>query len=218
MKRGFPVILFVLLSGTLAVHGQFIESMGLKAGISLANQSYRFTPIDYTLETKPVTGPGIAVFMEAFRREHLSFQIDLAFTAKGSKTTTQSVTVNHLDNNRIIVNEGDLKVSNFYYLSLSPMARYRIDKERIIPYAVLGPRLDFLLKYQTGSDYPLEQQNRFILGLSGGVGVEFNLNKLGIFTEVQYQPDLSPVTSRDPLHVNNNILLITLGVRYLNLR
>lgn len=81
---------------------------------------------------------------------------------------------------------------------------------------MLGPRLDFLLKYESGSDYPLEEQNTFILGLTGGVGVEFRLDKLGVFTEIIYQPDISPVTGKDPLLINNNILSITLGVRYLN--
>jgi hypothetical protein len=218
MKRIIPVIIFALLSGSLAVEAQFAGSMGLKAGISLANQTYRFTPIDYTLETDPVSGPGIALFIEAFRQERLSFQMDLAFAAKGSKSTTQSITVKHLDNDRITVNEGDLQVSNFYYLSLSPLARYRFDKEGLSPYFVLGPRLDFLLKYKTDSEYPLEEQNSIILGLSAGVGLEFNLNNLGLFIEVQYQPDLSPVTSKAPLKVKNNMLLFTLGIRYLNLQ
>ena len=216
MKRLFPVILFALIIGTMDVHCQFIESVGLKAGISLSNQSYRFTPLDYSLETDLIIGPGIAVFMESFSKEHLSFQLDLEYAAKGSKTNTQSITVNHLENDRIIVNKGDLTVSKFHYISLSPMARYRIGNESIKPYALLGPRLDFLMKYKTDSDYPLEEQNSIILGLSGGVGVEFNLNILGVFLEVQFQPDLSPVTNQDPLLINNNILFFTLGIRYLN--
>lgn len=129
---------------------------------------------------------------------HLSFQSDLAFVVKGSKTTTQSVTVNHLDNDRIVVNRGDLHVSKFSYLSLCPMVRYRIDLKRMTPYAMLGPRLDLLLKYKTDSDYPLEEQNKIIFGLSGGVGAEINLNNLGFLIEAQYQPDISPVTNRDP--------------------
>jgi hypothetical protein len=215
MKRVIPVIIFAFLSATLTVDGQFVGSVGLKAGISLANQSQQITPIDYTLETKPVIGPCISIFMEVFRGKRFSFQSDLAFVTKGSKTTTQSVTVNHLDNDNIVVNEGDLKVSKFYYLCLSPMARYRIDLERITPYAMLGPRVDFLLKYETDSDYPLDEQNSIILGLTGGVGVEFNLNELGIFIEFQYQTDAMPITGNDPLLINNNIFLFTLGIRYL---
>lgn len=218
MKRLIPVIIIILLSATLTVEGQFIKSVGLKAGISLANQSYKFTPIDYTLRTDPVIGPAAGIFIEAFGGKHFSFQTDLAFVTKGSKTTTQSITVNHLDNDNILVNEGDLKVSTFYYLSVSPMARYRIDMESITPYAMLGPRVDFLLKYKTDSDYPLEEQNKVIPGLTGGLGVEFTLNELGIFIELQYQSDLMPVFGKDPLLINNNIFLFTLGIRYLKIK
>jgi len=216
MKRALPAIAIIILSAAMTVEGQFMGNVGLKAGVSLANQDYKITPIDYVLETDPVIGPGIAIFIEAFRGKRFSFQSDLAFVTKGSKTTTQSVTVNHLDNDNIVVNEGDPKVSKFYYLCLSPMARYRIDLERITPYALLGLRVDFLLKYKTDSDYPLEEKNKVIPGLTGGLGVEYNLNGLGIFIEFQYQTDAMPVTGIDPLLINNNIFLFTLGIRYLN--
>jgi hypothetical protein len=216
MKRMVPFILLLLFFDTLTLEGQFIGSAGLKAGVSLANQSHQITPIDYRLKTDPVAGPGIAIFMEAFRGNRFSFQADLAFVTKGSKTTTQSVTVKHLENDRIIVNEGDEKVSRFYYLCLSPMARYRMDLKHITPYAILGPRVDFLLAYRTDSDYPLEEQNKIIPGLTGGLGAELNLNGLGIFLELQYQSDIMPVTGKDPLLINNNIFLVTLGIRYLN--
>lgn len=218
MKRIIPAIIFVLLSITHAVDGQFINSMGLKVGISLADQTYIFTPIDYTLKTDPVIGPSAGIFLEAFRGKHFSFQSDLTFVTKGSKTTTESITVNHLENDRIIVNEGNLKISRFYYLCLSPMARYRMDLDHITLYVLLGPRVDFLVKYKTDSDYPLEEQNKVIPGLTGGLGTEFNLNTLYIFIEVQYQSDIMPVTGIDPLLVNNKILLFTLGIRYLNVK
>jgi hypothetical protein len=206
----------VLLSGPTAVQSQFLQGMGLKAGLSLADQRYRFTPIDYTLETDPVAGPSAALFIETFRHEHLSVQMDLSFAVKGSKTTTRSVTVNHLDNDRIEVNKGDLRTSRHTYLSVSPMARYRMNREGMNPYFLLGPRLDYLLTYRTDSDYPLEEQNSIVLGLSGGMGVELDLQKLGVFLEVQYQPDLSHVSSREPLRITNNLFFIALGVRVRN--
>ena len=70
--------------------------------------------------------------------------------------------------------------------------------------------------YKTDSDYPLEEQRKVIPGLTGGVGVEYNLNGLGIFIEFQYQTDAMPVTGKDPLLINNNIFLFTLGIKYLN--
>jgi len=41
--------------------------VGIKAGISLANQDFQITSIDYTLKTDPVIGPAAGIFLEAFR-------------------------------------------------------------------------------------------------------------------------------------------------------
>ena len=216
MNRTAISILILLFTGSLATNGQFIGSLGAKAGLTLANQSHQFTPIDYTMETESIIGPVAGIFMEVFRKKHLSFQLDLAYVAKGSKTTTESITVNHLENDRISVNQGDLTVSNFNYLVASPMVRFRFDKRQISPYLMLGPRFDYLLNYKTDSDHPLEEQNSFLLGIHGGAGVEYILRNLGIFIEVQYQSDLQPVTTQDPILINNNVLLFNLGIRYHN--
>ena len=215
MKRSLIVIFFAGLAATLSVDGQVLGSIGGKAGVSIANQNHQITPLDYTLDTESIVGPGFAFFLEAFRGRQFSFQTDLAFTTKGSKTSIHSVTVNHLENDRIYANRGDVRVSRFYYLSLSPMARYRIELDRITPYVLLGLRVDFLLKYDTDSDYPLEDQNAVIPGLTGGLGLEYSLYDMALFLEFQYQSDAMPVTGRDPLLINNNVFLFTLGVRYL---
>ena len=215
MKRSSVLIVIFLWAGSLALPGQGIAGLGVKAGISLANQNYRFTPIDYTMETEPVWGPAVAIFVEAFSGDHFSFQGDISYALKGCSSSTRSVTVNHMDQDRVIVNEGEVSKSTFRYLSFAPMVRYRIGQGSLVPYFLLGPRVDVLLKYQTSFEYPLAVQNSIIIGLSCGAGLEFRLQQAGLFTELQYLPDLSPVTGEDPLRVTNNIVSITLGVRYL---
>ena len=208
-------IALLLSAVSLVLYGQVPSSFGLKGGISLANQSYRFTPIDYEFETEPLTGAVVTLFVETFKGDRFSFQLDVGYAVKGSSTTIQLVSVNHLDNDRITVNEGDASVSKFTYLTVVPMARYRFGLEELTPYFLLGPRVDFLLKYKSESEYPLEDQNGTILGLTCGAGLEFNLQNLGLFAELQYLPDLSPVTNEAPLLINNNMLSITLGVRWI---
>ena len=181
----------------------------------MANQSYRFTPIDYEIETEPLIGPSLALFVEAFKGDRFSFQLDLGYVVKGSSTTTQSISVNNLDNDRITIHEGDASVSKFTYMTVVPLVRYRFGLERLTPYVLLGPRIDFLLKYESDSEYPLEDQNGTILGLTFGAGLEFNFQNLGLFAELQYLPDLSPVTNEAPLLINNNMLSLTLGVRWI---
>jgi hypothetical protein len=214
MKRRLLIIALILWTGLQILHGQFLSSYGLKAGISVADQTYRLEPIDLKLNTEAVLGPGFSVFMEAFRGNHFSLQVDLSYFLKGSKTSTQSVTVDHLHQDRIVVNEGEMKTSTFSYLSISPLARYRIGRGSLQPYFLLGPRVDILLKYQTDSDYPLEEQNNVIPGLTFGTGLEYGMNKVGVFAEFQFQGDIMPVTGQDPLLVNNHMFSLTLGIRW----
>jgi len=216
MNRLAISILILLFAGTLVINGQFMRSMGVKAGVTMAIQRHHFTPIDYTMKTEPIIGPTAGIFMELFRKKRLSFQLDLAYVAKGSKTNTESITVNHLENDRIVENQGDLTVSNFNYLVASPMARFRFDLNKVSPYLMLGPRFDYLLKYKTDSDFPLDEQNSFLLGINFSAGVEYSLGNLGIFGEIQYQADMQPVTGKDPLLINNFALLFNLGIRYLS--
>jgi len=214
MKRRLLIIASILLAASNTVCSQFPASAGVKAGISVANQSYKFTPIDYTMATEPVWGPAVSIFMEAFRGKHFSFQADLSFARKGSSTSVESITVNHLDNDRVSVTEGETTTSAFNYLSLSPMARYRPGQGSVRGYFLLGPRMDILLKYNSDSDYPLEDQNAIILGLTLGAGLEYSLQKMALFTELQYQGDFYPVCGVDPLLVNNHMISLTLGIRY----
>jgi hypothetical protein len=214
MKRKLVSMLVILWAGVSLIHGQFPSAIGVKAGISVADQTYRFEPIDHKMETDVVIGPTFSFFMEALRGDHFSLQVDLSYFLKGSKTSTHSVTVDHLNNDRIIVNEGEESTSTFSYLSVAPMARYRLGQGSLQAYFLLGPRLDILLKYQSDSQYPLEDQNRIIPGLTLGTGLEYALNAMGLFTELQYQGDIIPVTGREPLLVNNHFLSLTLGIRW----
>jgi len=215
MKRNLVTIAMIVWAGLLALYGQFPSSFGAKAGISVANQTYKLTPIDYELETEPVVGPTFSLFVEAFRGNHFSFQTDLSYFVKGSKSNTQSITVDHMNNDQIIVNEGDMSTSTFRYLSIAPMARYRMGQGSMQPYFLLGPRVDILLKYKSDSEYPLDDQNQIIPGLTIGAGLEYKLQRMGLFAELQYQGDLIPVTGQDPLLINNHLISFTLGVRKL---
>ena len=208
----YPVWLLLIASAPL-VKAQTPASYGMKVGVSVANQSWKYTNLDYTLDTEPDGGLAAAFFVEVFKGEHFSFQLDLAYLEKGSTTTTESITINHLDNNSLEVNEGDVKTSDFSYISISALARYRFDLEHLIPYFLLGPRLDFLVNYVSDSEYPLGDQNGTILGLTLGTGLEYQLKQFQLFAEIQFQPDLSPVTNEEPLLINNNALSLTIGIR-----
>ena len=214
MRWRWTAIGLICILGSQLANAQFISSFGVKGGVALSNQSYKITPINYLLDTDPILSPSLVFFAEAFQGDHFTLQTDFAFACRGSSRTTESITVDHQNSNQLIVNEGDKVTSRHRYLAISPMLRARTNNGGVDAYALLGPRVDFLLYYSTDSDYPLEEQNNVILGFTMGVGVSFPMKQNVLFTEIQFQPDLSPLTNQEPLLVNNNSLVLTLGYRW----
>jgi hypothetical protein len=214
MRWRWTTIGLIWILGSQLVNAQFISSLGLRGGVALSNQSYRISAIDYTMDTDPILSPSLVFFAEAFQGDHFTLQTDFAFACRGSATSTRSITVDHLNSDRVIVNEGEKVTSRHRYLAISPMLRARTNNGGLEAYALVGPRLDFLLYYSTDSEYPLENQNNVILGLTMGVGMEIPLKQNMFLVEIQFQPDLSPLTNEDPLLVNNNSLVLTVGYRW----
>jgi hypothetical protein len=213
MNRKYDTLSLILLTCSALASGQFPSGFGLKAGMAVANQSWRISEPDYTFDTEALITPTVVLFLEALKGEHFSFQLDAAYVVKGSASHIESVSVRHLEGDVLQENTGKETRSRFTYISLSPMARYRFDLGRLLPYLLLGPRMDILLDYSTDSEYPLESWKGYAVGLTAGAGLEYSFRKMHVFTEVQYQPDLSPVTNREPLLINNNVLGFMLGLR-----
>lgn len=204
----------IWLLATQDLRAQFIAGFGVKGGLALSNQSYKITPLDYTLDTKAILSPSFGFFIESFSGDHFTMQTDFSFACRGSATYTESITVDHTSSNQIIVNEGEKVTSRHRYLSIAPMLRARTNNGGVEVYALFGPRLDILLYYSTDSKYPLEDQNSLILGFNLGVGVDIPVKQNKFFAELQLQADLSPVTNTDPLLINNNSLVLILGYRW----
>jgi hypothetical protein len=137
----------------------------------------------------------------------------LIYAVKGSKSSSGIITVNHTDNDNIVVTESELALSKFRYLTFSPMARYRLEKGKMGIFGLLGPRMDILLAYDTDSEYPLIEQNNYLFGLTGALGIEIGFPLISVFSEVQFMPDLSPVSNFGTLFVKNNTFLVDIGIR-----
>ena len=216
MKQSGLLIL-ILVFGVFTVSvGQATWNAGLKAGLSLSDQSviFKLSENDYQIETDPVIGPTVSFFLKYSRGKKWGIQLDAGYISKGSSTSTESITVLHLENNRIVENIGSQTTSNFRYVSVATVFQYRILNRSLTPFLVVGPRLDILVDYKTDSDYPLEDQHTIIPGLSIGGGVEYFPGRMGIFLEMLYQGDIIPVFGTEPMLINNHTGLCNIGLRY----
>ena len=196
------------------LNAQMIKNISIKSGISIVNQTHQLKGIDFTIDTDNKIGIYEAFACELFHHKYFSLLADISYTGKGSKTNFLSVTVNHLDNDNLIINEGKYQVTKYNYLSFSPLLRTRYESGKVTPYFIIGPRIDFQISYKTDFDYKIEGQNKLLPGFNYGLGAEINMANLGLIVEFQHNIDLSDVYNEKGVKVRNKTFIALFGIKY----
>lgn len=216
MKRALTI--FLSLSIVIITNGQIIKSIGIKEGISIANQTWFYKSIDLTLKKDYRVGFYSAATLEFIKSKNFWLLTDLGYCQKGSKEKMKNTT------DYMPEGDGTYKTYNtkFDYLTLCPLLKILYPSSHFIPYALSGLRLDYQLSYK--SDFNLKQiENDFhkaILGINFGAGTEYKIKNFGILIEGQYNFDLTKVMNTPSsanstgLKINNNAFIISAGIKY----
>jgi len=211
------LLLFALVLSSL-VEGQVIKTVGVKSGISVANQAWRIKTDNRLLDTESRIGFYGVVSMAFLKSKYFSLNTDLGYYTKGS---TQRVL-----NTSIAMPEGDGTFSTFDtrldYVVFSPMLRARYEVGPFIPYALLGLRVDYQWSYRSDfSDQVVPNDfRRIIWGSSTGAGVEYRFKQIGLLVEGQYHHDFSRLIDTQPsanqagLEVKNSALVWCVGLKH----
>ncbi|MBK9049300.1 MAG: PorT family protein [Bacteroidetes bacterium] len=216
MKKTF--VLFFTLATTSLVNGQVLKNLGIKGGVSIANQTWNLKSENKTLDADARNGFYGAVSLEFLKSKYLTLTTDFGYCAKGSTQKVANTTNDMPEGN------GTYKTydSKFNYFTLSPMLKARYEVSHFIPYALLGLRMDYQLSYKSDFDYE-QIDNDFhktIWGTNFGVGLEYKTKQLGFLLEGQYQYDFTKVidtptsSNNTGLKVNNSAFVICIGLKY----
>ena len=205
-------------SAILQANGQVLKSIGLKGGVSVANQDWNYKSTTYTLNTENRNGFYSALTFEFLKSKYLSLSTDLGYCAKGSATEVMNTT------NDLPEGDGTYETydTKFDYFTLSPSIKLRYETTHLVPYALFGLRMDYQLSYKSDFDYQLIEKefNKTIWGANFGAGLEYKFKQLGIFLEGQYQYDFTKVldmpesASNSAVEVNNEAFVICVGLKY----
>jgi len=190
------------------------HSIGLSSGLAIANQKHEITDMDYTIETSSIMGNVTKLVYNMKLNDDLNFVSKIGYIRKGSKTEFESLTVNHLQNDDIIVNTGDLKSSTYDYLSFDAGVQYILLATNQQIYAVGMIRIDKLLNYDTESDYEIVSDNEYLLGIDPAIGIKHSLAKIDLFAEFQYLFDVIPVMDSKGIKLKNRASVISFGCLY----
>jgi len=215
MKTKLLTLILIII--VLHSNGQVIESLGLKGGISISNQTYEYKTLGFTDKYDYKVGIYSVLTAELFKGEFLSLSTDFGFVQKGMQQKLEETTVEFPEG----TGEYTTLKTTFGYVSLSPMLKGFYNFNRFTTYALIGPRIDFRIMYEPHVNSQLiNETNKLIWGVTYGVGAEYRIKKFGIILECLGHPDFTAILEQKAsdgnfgLKITGNSYIITTGLKY----
>ena len=210
MKHLAWELIILTLAFESASNAQLLRSYGVKAALTSSDQKF-----DYRFATGPGStrriGFNIAAYAEWFDVPFLSLVTQIEYAQRG---TGQDFVVTNQDPVPLGV---ETVYSRLDYLSIPILGKLRFQSENFVPYVVAGPRVDYLLGYQSDEFHSAlyDGFQKATIGGSVGIGLQMDtMLPVGISAEVRYNFDLVDSYSTDLLKVRNNAYDIWLGVAF----
>ena len=198
MKRLF--LLFIAVTAGIDAEAQFLNSIGITAGGSLANQKFSFENPEAISRKKYVIGLNGSVFAEFFSGNYARWVSEIQYNQKGSKDRQP---------------EGDYR-NKLQYICWNNYLKLRYEMYSIIPYVLIGPRLEYNLSQNTASPAVTGNFLPIHVSAAAGAGVEFvSYSNFKFFTEAFYNPDIiMPAYKANGLEIRNRNIELRVGLKY----
>lgn len=188
------------------------QGFGIKAGLSLSDQSYEYDITGFEVSRLNQYGISAGIFLShkvSFLPE-LRFEVD--YVPKGSsikilKTSEQSPDIYEI-----------IKIQDrIHYISINVLALPALlNSWTIAPYLIIGPRIDILAG--STSDIPslvLDDLRSTVLGATIGAGINLQLkSSASLLIEIIYNPDFSYAYEKGVLTVKNNSFQLMTGISF----
>lgn len=180
-------------------NAQFLNSMGLTLGATAANQRFNFLEPPSTSRKGYVFGLNASVFLEMMSHDNVRWVTEIQYNQKGSADPRENANY----------------ANSLQILSWNNYLKFRYEMYRIIPYVMVGPRLDYTLSQATSSP---EITGNFLplhVSLAAGGGLEFvSFTNFKFLVEGFYVPDIMPAYVAPTLHVKNKDFELRIGLKY----
>ncbi len=189
----FFVIVFLCFSAESA-SAQFIKGFGATGGATFSKQKWEGSNPDFSSKKKYKAGGNGSLFVEYIDHKYYRMISELQFNMKGARESIDTL-------------KGFKYRAN--YLSFNNFFKIRQELYDVTPYALAGPRLEFLLNSNIPSMRTLH------LTASAGIGMEFLYTRPWIiFGEIQYNPDAMKALRITDFSIRQNAWEIRVGLKY----
>lgn len=197
VKKTIPFILFIF--SILFSNAQTLNSIGVTVGGTAANQKFLFREPTSIDKKKYTFGFNASVFGEFFSHDYARWVTEIQYNQKGSTDKQPEATY----------------ATKLQYLSWNNYLKLRYEMYAIIPYIMVGPRLDYNLTQNTSSPVVTGKFLPFHLSIAAGGGLELvSYTNFKFFVEGFYNPDVMPAYITSPLHIMNKAIELRVGLKY----
>lgn len=200
------ILSFIFIFSLLGGKAQFLNSIGITGGVSYSNQKFFFRDPSEVLKKKYKWGFNGSVFAEFFSHDYVRWVSEIQYNQKGSddkRTETDPDTTYTLRN-------------RLQYLTWNNYLKVRYELFSIIPYVLIGPRLEYNLTQRMQSPEVTGKFLKLHVSPAVGAGVEFvSYGQIKFFVEGFFNPDLIHDSYVTPeLHIRNKNIELRVGLKY----
>jgi hypothetical protein len=207
MTRIIVSIGLILLFSSVA-DARVLEGYGVKTGVVIAEQDFDYAE-DFGFDTKNRAGLDVGVYLEWLDIPSFGLLTEAHYVQKGM--VNENPRTDEFGHPMSPVRHSN----RVDYLSIPILAKVTFRAGRVRPYVLLGPRIDFLLGYESRILKAIydgfEGTN---LGGTVGLGIERKTKRLKVLLELRYSPDFTDAFEKDGLKVKNNSFDILFGLGF----
>lgn len=214
------LLLFALMPFLVSTLLSAQTSVGVQAGVVLSNVewSYKNPYIDYALANETKTAFSFSANIEFLRKKNFSLVADVAYTQKGFQTKIENTTETQPEGNGTFY----IKKYNFDFLTIAPLAKFRLPVKSFAPFVFAGPRMDIFLTDQRSNWFLMNSQyrNDIVFGVTYGLGLEYDFETFRLQFRAASQTDFMPFYdapydgSNVGLSLKNRAIIFDFGVSF----
>ncbi len=212
----------LLLFGCLAalsspLNAQALKSVGIKSGVAFSNQSWDYQSLGLKFQYDYRRSLPASLQAEWALGSKLSLLTELGYLQKGYQRQMAVFSIQEPDGTGEIWTNA--RFNNLYF---SPQLQFNQALGAFTAYAFAGPRVDYLLSYESYSNlWLLESEFEGLrFGLNYGLGLQYNFKRFGISADFTHFYDLQPLINIEAgngnagLEVRNQVFALRFGLHY----
>lgn len=163
MKTTYSLFLFFFIS--MNAHCQ---TLNIKGGMSHSTLKWETGGYDFTENTEPLISFAFFTGIDYFERDYFFMSSDLGYIRNGTDGVGE-----YVNRKGELVDEVDEQIK-IDYLTANTIFNVMVPiKEKLIPYVGIGPRLDYLVRYEHGDNTNNDHVHHFNFGLNMGGGIKY---------------------------------------------